>query len=372
MVATCSLTALSTDCIRQQCMNESGNATNRQGGGWPGANYNITFTEKWQDLYSWAYIEFYSVANEMAVSRFLCDTPDCAHPELPKEQLTKAECMINMSYVEAQVHCEGRSCAATSVRPSSDPKIHAAPGGNRSSLLNSTVFTGLNSGRNLLSSNAINSFWQSLAVATNPSIACGTNTCPTSAIENYLADPLSVGRTPGDGNPLLWQVEERAFSRRMTQLINTYWIYSIAPYAIYESINPNTSTLLYDNYNIDRDLATHYEPFTAIKCDHFWLAILLISSAVLFTAAVISVILSLCRRGPDILDNFSSILRYNKDLPLPSHSSMDNSSDINRLLGNTRVRLGDVSPEEEVGCVGFALEDEVVRSTKLKSGRLYA
>ena len=343
MMATCSLNALSTNCTWQQCMSGSGNASFQNSpkypSSWSGANYNLTsYGNSKIAAYPWVNIEFYSVANELPMWMGSCSGEGCKLPEQPKNKLTKAECMINMSYVEAQIHCEGRSCAATAVRPSLEPKVHVGRGMNSSSWLNNTVLTGIGVGRNGAYNVATDSFWQSLVVATNPSIACDTTTCPTSAIENYLADPLSVGATPGAGNPLLWQVGNEAFSRRMTQLINTYWINSIAPYAISGNFTLNSSNSIYDSYNIDSDLATHFEPFTAIECNYVWLAMLLIASRILFIAAVTSVILSLSRRGPDILDSFSSILRYNKDLPLPSHSSMENSSDIARLLGNTRWR----------------------------------
>lgn len=373
MVARCSLNGLETNCTDQLCMNGVGGMSQSYStlrpSSWSGANYNLTANF---NIYPWVSMEFFSVANELPAWMSSCSGQGCKLPEQPKKKLTRAECMINMSYVEAQVNCERGSCAATAVRRSLEPQIHAGEGKNLSTWRNNTVLTGLGVGPNGEFNAETDSFWRSLAVATNPSMACDSITCPTSAIENYLADPLSPGPTPGSGNPLLWQVGNEAFSRRMTQLINTYWINSIAPYAISGNFTTKSSNSIYDSYNIDSDLATHFEPFNALKCNHVWLAILLIASIVLFIAAVASVILSLCRRGPDILDNFSSILRYNRDLPMPSHSSTDDTSHIARLLGNTTVRLGDISPEEEVGCVGFALEDEVVRRAKLKSGRLYA
>lgn len=48
-----------------------------------------------------------------------------------------------------------------------------------------------------------------------------------------------------------------------------------------------------------------------IMCNMTWLAILLVSSLVLLLSAVAAAVLTDLRRGPDILDRFSSLLRDN-------------------------------------------------------------
>ena len=51
--------------------------------------------------------------------------------------------------------------------------------------------------------------------------------CPPSAIEASLADPVNSGLQTSTTK--FWKLGNEVFSRRLTQLFNTYWIDSIAP-----------------------------------------------------------------------------------------------------------------------------------------------
>jgi hypothetical protein len=84
------------------------------------------------------------------------------------------------------------------------------------------------------------------------------------------------------------------------------------------------------------------------------MAVLLVSSAAMLLCGVMGAIMGIRRRGPDILDNFTGLLRDNPYVVDPQYSSMDDAVDQARRLRNIIVRLGDVRPDDEVGHVAIA------------------
>ncbi|KAK8063029.1 hypothetical protein PG997_015126 [Apiospora hydei] len=68
-------------------------------------------------------------------------------------------------------------------------------------------------------------FFDEFVNATNPKAGCGSLRCSPSPIESHLGNP---GMLQGLGLPALWRVGDDLFSERLTQLLNTFWIVSIA------------------------------------------------------------------------------------------------------------------------------------------------
>ncbi|OQV07600.1 hypothetical protein CLAIMM_12008 isoform 2 [Cladophialophora immunda] len=318
--------------------------------GWSGANYALTPNS----------------FNTFAVTNFTFRSLDLySDTSSEGEVLTVANCTVGMSYVEVQIKCDGQTCQSVAVRPSKNPASHQ-PNHSYSSL-SVTDWTPINGlGQTDLFYLA---FFPDFTNATNPTVGCDTSFCPPSAIEAYLADPANT--LLQTSTTKLWKLGDDIISKRFTQLINTYWIDSIAPSAVSGNFTvPQGDSLL--TYNTDSNLGTITTSQIVVKCDYRWLAIMLVCSLALFVIGLVTVVLTACRRGPDLLDKFSSLLRDNPYANIPHNSSMENAADQSRRLGDLIVRLGDVRPEEDLGYVAIGVLDGNHTVQKLSTRRMYA
>lgn len=280
--------------------------------------------------------------------------------------LTNATCNVTMRYVEAQVECDGMDCRTLAARPSSNPAIH------RAVPLAPLDVASVLSGGIAQDTGHYQSFFSSFVTATDASLACDTALCTTSGIEGYIADPdnpFTLTETPR-----LPDVGDALFSQRLTQLMNTYWIDSVAPFAITGNFSLNPVDNQYgtlNEYNTDSTIGTAETRMDVIKCNYAWLATLVISSITLFACGVASAVLSMRRSGPDILDRFSTSLRDNPHVHDSQASSMEDSSIKAVRLQNLVVRLGDVQPHEDVGYVAIAPAESSARLRQLSASRTY-
>ena len=375
MVASCNLTGIGDDLAEQNAT--LFNTNMRQADSVPGssgANYNFTWPGSINGyLYGTPWgptaFDFFSMVTESSLS-------GGSSPEKP---LTRAQCLITMSYIQAEVRCDGPQCGAPRVRPLQDfwkllhvPVYGTAPQQNNAQQYINSTALGMNSGGDTPSS-----FFTNLARATNPRSACATVHCGTSVIEAYLADPLRPFATGAYGSPILWEVDETVFSRRMSQLLNTYWIPNIAPYAITGNFSIEKSDCeinpcaMQESYNIDSSMGTVSQPYTALKCNYEWLVILFTTSTLLLLLAIASLVLSLARRGPDLLDCFSTILKDNKYVDIPDQSSLDDAAVRSRLLKDIVIRFGDVKADGDAGYAAYSVLDEAGHVLKLKPRRYY-
>ena len=89
-------------------------------------------------------------------------------------------------------------------------------------------------------SNYIN-FWASFLATFKSHTYCDASICAASPIESYFLQPdapFSSGDPGSDGTftianaSPIWPIGNKLFSERFTQLINTFWIDSMAPFAI--------------------------------------------------------------------------------------------------------------------------------------------
>ncbi|KAI0469218.1 hypothetical protein F4859DRAFT_137687 [Xylaria cf. heliscus] len=280
--------------------------------------------------------------------------------------LTSAFCNVTMRYIEVQVECDGMDCRAQAAGPSSNPAIH------RAVPLAPLEIASVLSGGLGQDATHFQSFFSSFVTATDPSLACDTSVCDASGIEGYIADPdnpFTLTETPR-----LTDVGDALFSQRLSQLMNTYWLDSIAPYAITGNFSlhpPDNQYGTYTGYNTDSTIGTAETRVNVIKCNYAWLAILVISSITLFSCGVASTVLSIRRLGPDILDRFSTSLRENPYVHDSQASSMEDSSAKAVRLQNVIVRLGDMQPNEDVGYVAIAPAESNTRLRELSGGRTY-
>ena len=319
-------------------------------GGWSGANFVVEAVLDELDSTPASFV-FRAIAPEFQ----------------PGKNLTVANCTVYMDYVEVQVQCNSSTCRSLAARPATDPASHigAVYLAHPSWLPNTTIWTPFNGLAQ--TGTQFTSFWKDFVNATNPYIGCDTSFCPLSLVEGYLLDPNNAV-SPG-GTSYIHERGSDLISQRLTQLINTYWIVSIAPYDITGNFTRKGAAVY--GYNTDSDVGSVQIESDVIKCDTVWLAILLLCSLAMFLCGIAGAVLGLLRRGPDILDQFGSLLRGNPYVRNTEYSSMDDAVDLSRRLRDVKVRLGDVSPEEDTGqvAIGSLEGDAVVK--RLSTRRMY-
>lgn len=167
---------------------------------------------------------------------------------------------------------------------------------------------------------------------------------------------------------MLYQVGDLQFSQRLTQLFNTFWLDSVAPYALTGNfISPSNA-----EYGVTTAEGTLSRSQEVLHCDDGWLAILFLTSFVMLAAGIGTSTLDAVRCGPEVLDSFVFALRDNKYVRVALGSSMDDSADMAKRMRKAKVRFGDVNPGEDVGhvAIGTLADSETIEP--LRQGRLYA
>ena len=249
-------------------------------------------------------------------------------------------CSLRTSYVQVNVSCINDKCASSSIRRS--PSAHPVPewvvtqdvgGGGMSQVLPRLLAT---------------------AQTTRPSQA--------TYLEGYLFDPDSPFLAPVQQQVALGQVPQSDLSLRFAQLLNTYWIAMTASTAlvnnnvsIFEQYSPNSS-IANEMYQVLNATADSTTTFSTYQHHPLWLGMLLLSSIILTACALGALVFGAFRRGPDILESFSSLTRDNPfvDTKLQKGGSHLDGFDRARKLRKVRVKLGDVAPADEAGHIAIA------------------
>jgi hypothetical protein len=280
------------------------------------------------DLGEWVEIRNQTISSSMAfynemtlvmtygnLHTVFSDTPlEMIFVSWTSEAITNATCSFTMSYVQAELACHNADCEAVRVRPV--PRA-----------ANVTVQTVLDSidpdgGRNMGIPPAP-AFFTSFVQA---SLTYWDNMWRTdqysTPIEYYLTNPASpYSAAPAEGSTWrgsdIYPIGDVLFSRRFTQLINTFWIASIAPFAAGGGLTFNSSVAAgapWDPISTGPRVATIQGTVTpdvlVMRPDTAWLAVLLTSAAVMLAAAVAAAVLGAMREGPDVLDRATSFLAY--------------------------------------------------------------
>lgn len=180
------------------------------------------------------------------------------------------------------------------------------------------------------------------------------------------------------------------FSRRFTTIVNTYWLASMASGSFWTGsfwsapmaditcvINNCSGTVVYGSgagaifpQNTTAQI-THTVDIYA--CHVWWLAILVVSSTLLFGVGMAGVVLRWRTRGPDVLGYASSLVRDNPYVQANAYSSATDGLDYTRGLAGLKVRLMDVRPDDKYGHIAITSEPDVRGggSDGLLTGRFY-
>lgn len=283
--------------------------------------------------------------------------------------LTNASCSLTTSYVEVEVKCHWTSCNTTRIRPSLKQQNAIpltvldglGPSGHEFSMLNQQWFL----------STFINASY-------TPWNYMWTTEKYSTPLEYYFTNPnspysaMAVGGEAWPG-AAIWPVGDVVFSQRFTQLLNTYWIVSIAPFSVTGNfvLEESTNSSRYVTYTYRNVTGTMTPDHLVLHCNRAWLSVLVIASTVMLIAGVAAAILTTLRKGPDILDRTTSLLRDNPYALVGHTASMEDALDQARRLKDVKVCLGDVRSEQDVGHVALGTTDVVLPMIRLRRGRLY-
>ncbi|KAK5050769.1 hypothetical protein LTR84_003328 [Exophiala bonariae] len=138
----------------------------------------------------------------------------------------------------------------------------------------------------------------------------------------------------------------RAFNKTLTQYFNTYYILSQQN----TYVNPIWGAPGFQPVTVDGAL---YDPHYGISWP--WIAVDIVSCAILLAASIIACWLRRKTLAPDIFGYVSSLTRDNQYLQVPDNGTTLGGIERARLLKGVKVKIGDVSgPDEPVGRVGLA------------------
>ncbi|KAH8890343.1 hypothetical protein GQ53DRAFT_824492 [Thozetella sp. PMI_491] len=264
---------------------------------------------------------------------------------------TFANCTMTTSYVELAVQCAGVSCKTVSIRPST---LQTNPSANY------TMFDYCPGEGNF-------PFVFPYFIRLLGSFAWGTQSSgQPSALQMGMLEPdQALNATARVYMPALYTLGPEAFSMRLTQVLNNYWLASVATEALflghpanYENLsNVTGSAILFKDVE-----GTGVTPVTVVHCNRGWLAPLVLSTAAMFVAAVCSLLLDGRISVPRIMMNMSTMTRGNPNFGLPDGAGALSDEERARLLRNMRVRFGEsvAAPAQgEVGslAIGDCAED---------------
>ncbi|KAH6986973.1 hypothetical protein EDB80DRAFT_817655 [Ilyonectria destructans] len=184
-------------------------------------------------------------------------------------------------------------------------------------------------------------------------------------MEQYFTNPDS----PFDiayQNPQISGIADDTFSRRFSQLLNTFWITSVAPF---DAINNLT---LQEQRPIGFDISdtasdylktngTRTSDTPVLKVHRVWLGILVMASLATLLAAFFASILNVLRRGPDILDFTTRLIRDTPYMNVETTAiPMQNGAEYTRKIRHVRICLGNVKTEQGREYIAIGTMDKVV------------
>jgi hypothetical protein len=261
------------------------------------------------------------------------------------------ECSMTTTYVEVKVACDTTACAATAIR--------------RSKLQHEPATTTWLDGGPIRSDpggppEPLRHFCSGFISATK------INLYQNSILEHYLLDPYNSFIGSPQSSPGFEGLLNTELSARFTQLFNSFVLASASPYT-YSSLG----------YIRERDeWAVNITAIAQIPDDHLhynptWLAVLVASLLVMCAAGIATVVLNLKRRGPEVMDSFTSLLKDNPYVSEETGPSTEDSLEKVRHLRKTRAVLGDVRPLEATGYIAVTTRTDGEGVQRLRSGRLY-
>ncbi|KAJ5121272.1 uncharacterized protein N7515_009233 [Penicillium bovifimosum] len=282
-----------------------------------------------------------------------------------RSPITRAICDLTTTYVDANVTCGSldghdstNTCNLSSARRSVDSHFHS----------NWTVLDVVFPGDEKLPPHYPGGI---LYILTNM-FPHAEGTGGLQPVLEYFVDPFhAVGKFDSDWRLAPDTIDRQVFETRFAQLFNSVLYLGISPSAFTGSFN------ITDIEGKDSEIQDSPVKLTAqnirnqdvVKCNRPWLAVLIISSLVIFCFALVGAYLHIVTIAPELLGSVSVALLRNK-IEGVTGSSTWSSDEWSKNLQDTKLYLGDVQPDADVGCIALTTSAQDVPAASVK-GRLY-
>jgi hypothetical protein len=283
-------------------------------------------------------------------------------------RFTGATCSLTTTYLEMNVICDGSVCAPTGMRKSQLPHITEA----------ATWFDGL---AVPISYSMIEEYWTDAFCSAFINSTQSTQQdvlLASSALSRYLNNPddaISPLSVPNKHDELTRSdFNETAFSYHFAQLLNTYYLATTSLVSVIGGFTSLKASGSHFNngeglgVNTTAQLQTKE---TLLAYNAAWVIVLLVGSLVMLIAGIATMALNLVRRGPEILDSLTGMLRDNPYVHVDIGPSTEDASSQVRGLRKTSVMLGDVMPKEMTGHVALGTQHDGESVQRLRADRLY-
>ncbi|KAK6828444.1 hypothetical protein PG987_011785 [Apiospora arundinis] len=207
-----------------------------------------------------------------------------------------------------------------------------------------------------------------LKVTCTPSSACRvTDIRKTSFAADYNTDDDMTLFIRGRDVINIQNISAVDLGRRLTQVINSYWLVENQFSNIVSGFNTSSEIWPRQDYFIRNSTITTTETQEYLRCDTGWAVAICLACVVALLAALASAALGFFRLAPDCTDFLSALTLTNGRMVLEGGSSLDEYERV-RLLKDVRLKVGDSRSWEQVGHTSIAQDGHV---GDLKKSRLY-
>jgi hypothetical protein len=198
-----------------------------------------------------------------------------------------------------------------------------------------------------------------------------------SPLEAYLLDPLYGGiATTRNITDQYSKLSAETFDARLAVILNTVLRISFGYSTILGTdgtdFTNKTGQLVDGGLMQFGNVTGVWSAYTSpvYRLHKGWLALYIISIGVLVLCVITAVVLRAMIHAPDFLNNVSGFARDSPYISHPPGGSVLDGKELAKSIGEKRVKIGDVRPDDDVGRIALADETEVTQGL-LKPGRRY-
>jgi hypothetical protein len=291
--------------------------------------------------------------------------PGYAGPVKNRSPITRAICDLVTTYVDANVTCESlngkqstNTCNLSSARRSVDSHFHS----------NWTVLDVAFPGDKKLPPH----YPRGILHILTHMFPHAEGTGGLEPVLGYFIDPFhAVGKFTTNSRLTPETIDRQVVETRLAQLFNSLLYLGISPSAFTGSVNMTKITGKNSGIKDSPIIVTgqNMHKQDVVRCNLPWLIILIISSVVIFCFALVGAYLHIITIAPELLGSVSVALLRNR-IEGVTGSSTWSSDEWSKNLRDTKLYLGDVQPDADVGCIALTTSAQDVPAGSVK-GRLY-
>ncbi|EFX04555.1 hypothetical protein CMQ_1483 [Grosmannia clavigera kw1407] len=298
--------------------------------------------------------------------------------------LTRAECLLTTTYVEADVNCTANSSPSTGTNSSSSDDMDSSNGSSGSSTCTPSRVRrsrsshvragGFDSNWTVLDAGTTNDASALLYLVTMLFSESGSVMEALDPIPVYMAFPFhAVGASvssPYD-TVLADTVDVTTFELRLAQVLNTILIIGTVPQYLTGAFNTSAAARQDNSAIFDIPASVIAKPRIIVHYSPVWLVFLTICSLAVVLTGIFSGVLHLFIIAPDVLETIAVAFLPNRLGPgRIAGNSTWSGSEWARKHKHVRLVLGDVAPDAEAGRIGLTtVGNQSVAPLKL--GRWY-